>query len=115
VLRGIAIPQTPTDPIVLQLNPPHADDRGQYVQVAFDRYNGQLLSDIDSRNQSLAIRIVLFIRPLHFGTFAGQLSKVLWIVVGFIPGILFFTGFVMWWRRVIKQRIKAMPARTATS
>lgn len=99
-VRGLAIPIGATDPFTVQLDPPHAEDRGDYVQVAFDRYSARVLSDIDSRHESMAIRLVNFIRPLHFGTFAGHWSRIAWIVAGLVPGILFFSGFVMWWRRV---------------
>ena len=100
ILRGLALPLRPSDSFSVQLDPPHAEDRGEYAQVVFDRYSGKVLSDVDSREQSLAIRIVLFIRPLHFGTFAGQWSRIAWILVGFMPSILFFSGFIIWWRRV---------------
>ena len=99
-LRGLALPVANTDPFTVQLDPPHAEELGDYAQVVFDRYSGRVLSDIDSRHESFAIRVVNFIRPLHFGTFAGNWSRIAWIVVGFVPGVLFFTGFVMWWRRV---------------
>ena len=106
IVRGLALPVAPTDPFTVQLDPPHAEDRGDYVQVAFDRYSGRVLSDIDSRRESFAIRLVNFIRPLHFGTFAGHWSRVAWIVVGLMPGVLFFTGFLMWWRRVPGRILK---------
>jgi uncharacterized iron-regulated membrane protein len=99
-LRGLSLPIAAADPFTVQLDPPHAEDRGDYAQVAFDRFSGHVLSDMDSRQESFAIRVVNFIRPLHFGTFAGIWSRVAWILVGFVPGILFFTGFIMWWRRV---------------
>ena len=100
IVRGLALPLRPSDSFTVQLDPPRAENRGEYAQVVFDRYNGKVLSDVDSRKQSLAIRTVLFIRPLHFGTFAGHWSRIAWVLVGFIPGILFFSGFIMWWRRV---------------
>lgn len=105
-LRGLMIPEKPTDPVVVSLNPPHAEDRGQYARVAFDRYTGAMLSDIDSRHESSAIRTLLFLGPLHFGTFAGHYSRIAWIVLGLSPGLLFFTGFLMWWRRVVSKKIK---------
>ena len=107
VLRGLALPLQPSDPVSVQLDPPHAEDRGEYVQVVFDRYSGKVLSDVDSRKQSVAIRTVLFIRPLHFGTFAGHWSRIAWILVGLMPGILFFSGFVMWWRRVPARMLRS--------
>ena len=107
ILRGLALPLLPSDPVSVQLDPPHAEDRGAYVQVVFDRYSGKVLSDVDSRKQSAAIRVVLFIRPLHFGTFAGHWSRIAWILVGIMPGVLFFSGFVMWWRRVPARMLRS--------
>jgi len=110
-LRGLALPLVATDPFIVQLDPPHAEDRGDYAQVAFDRYSGRVLSDMDSRREAMAIRVVNFIRPLHFGTFAGHWSRIAWIAVGIFPGVLFFTGFVMWWRRVPGRILRTAPRR----
>jgi uncharacterized iron-regulated membrane protein len=111
ILRGLSFPVAPTDPFTVQLDPPHAENLGDYVQVALDRYSGSTLSDIDSRHESAAIRLVLFIRPLHFGTFAGNWSRIAWILVGLTPGLLFFTGFLMWWRRVPGRLIRSSAAQ----
>jgi len=100
-----------SDSFTVQLDPPRAEDRGDYVQLVFDRYSGRVLSDMDSRRESFGIRAVNFIRPLHFGTFAGHWSRVAWIAVGLIPGILFFTGFVMWWRRVAVRVLRSSAKR----
>lgn len=35
----------------------------------------------------------------HAGTFAGEFSRILYVVVGLLPSILAFTGFLLWWRR----------------
>src|SRR5277367_2316228 len=115
VLRGLALPFLPSDPLSVQLDPPRAEDRGEYVQVVFDRYSGKVLSDVDSRNQSMAIRLVLFIRPLHFGTFAGHWSRIAWILAGFMPGVLFFSGFIMWWRRVPGRLLRPQSLRQSES
>ena len=41
---------------------------------------------------------------LHFGRFGGWFTKLLWAVVGLIPPVMFLTGAVMWWSRVIRPR-----------
>jgi uncharacterized iron-regulated membrane protein len=50
---------------------------------------------------------------LHFGRFGGWPIKALWTVLGLIPLVLFITGAVMWWNRVLRpamQRgLKAAP------
>jgi uncharacterized iron-regulated membrane protein len=38
---------------------------------------------------------------LHFGNFAGTKTKALWVVLGLLPAVLFVTGTIMWWNRVL--------------
>jgi uncharacterized iron-regulated membrane protein len=99
-LAGITPPTSATAAVLVRLAPPHAEDRGDYVQLAFDQYSGKLLSNIDSRRLGFPTRAVLFMGPLHFGTFAGDWSKIAWILIGLAPGLLFLTGFIMWLRRI---------------
>jgi hypothetical protein len=30
--------------------------------------------------------------------------RTLWTVLGLVPAVLFFTGFVLWWTRVVRRR-----------
>jgi uncharacterized iron-regulated membrane protein len=50
---------------------------------------------------------------LHFGRFAGIKTKWTWAILGVIPPVLFITGAVMWWNRVLKpfRRVRRAPAR----
>jgi uncharacterized iron-regulated membrane protein len=48
-----------------------------------------------------------WLAKLHFGRFAGIGTKWTWAILGLIPPVLFITGAVMWWNRVLK------PARIA--
>jgi uncharacterized iron-regulated membrane protein len=102
--RCITLPTSATGAVLFRLAPPHAENRGDYVQLSFDQYSGKLLSDIDSRRLGFPIRAVLFMGPLHFGSFIGHWSKITWIVVGLSPSLLFFTGIVMWVRRIRRKR-----------
>lgn len=36
---------------------------------------------------------------LHFGNFAGNGTKGLWVALGLLPSLLFVTGTIMWWNR----------------
>ncbi len=45
-----------------------------------------------------------FVR-LHFGRWEGlPLLSGLWVVMGLVPAMMFVTGTVMWWNRVIRNR-----------
>ena len=39
---------------------------------------------------------------LHFGRFGGWPSKILWMIVGVAPPIMFVTGTLMWWNRLLR-------------
>jgi uncharacterized iron-regulated membrane protein len=45
--------------------------------------------------------VLRWVARLHFGRFAGWPIKTLWFVLGFAPVVLFITGTIMWWNRVI--------------
>lgn len=50
---------------------------------------------------------------LHFGNFAGNKTKALWVVLGLLPSLLFVTGGIMWWNRVLSPGARrARSART---
>ncbi|HEY0962776.1 MAG TPA: PepSY-associated TM helix domain-containing protein [Pseudomonadales bacterium] len=54
----------------------------------FERPEGWLLTLID----------------FHFGRFRGLLwANVLWIFLGLLPAVMFITGFILWYRRVLKR------------
>lgn len=54
---------------------------------------------------------------LHVGDFAGWPVKVLWVVLGLTPPVLFVTGAIMWWNRVLnpwrKRQFVAAQVRTS--
>lgn len=43
--------------------------------------------------------------PLHFGSFAGVLSKGVWFALGFAGAYVTFTGMLLWTQRRIDQRL----------
>ncbi|MGE3843788.1 MAG: PepSY-associated TM helix domain-containing protein [Vicinamibacterales bacterium] len=47
--------------------------------------------------------IALMVR-WHFGRFGGLGVRILWVVLGLAPAVLFFTGGIMWWNRVLRDR-----------
>jgi len=49
---------------------------------------------------------VMAIIRLHFGRFGGMPGRIAWIVLGLTPAILFVTGFIMWWTRVVRRRLR---------
>ncbi|HYI95736.1 MAG TPA: PepSY-associated TM helix domain-containing protein [Bryobacteraceae bacterium] len=64
--------------------------------VYINPYTGEILrKEIHAEIQTPTREILNWIGYIHFGTFAGHLSQVLWIVLGLTPGLLFITGMLM--------------------
>jgi len=63
-------------------------------------------------------QILRWLTRAHFGSFDWP-WKVVWVILGLAPAVLFITGALMWWNRVLYPRIrglgrKAELARAAT-
>lgn len=65
-------------------------------RVYLDQYTGKVLQVRNSRLLLLGDQVVDFFNPLHYGTFGGLSTRILYVFVGLAPTILMITGFVMW-------------------
>jgi uncharacterized iron-regulated membrane protein len=67
----------------------------------------QAIADALPQQQGVAIQIgdsfLAWFSSLHFGRFAGLRVKILWAALGLVPPVLFVTGVIMWWNRVLKD------------
>ena len=78
------------------------------VYLAFPEQFGAVLDFFDpvrefQRESRLGDTILFWLARLHFGRFAGWPVKVLWVVLGLVPPVLFVTGALMWWNRVLRH------------
>ena len=80
--------------------------------TGFDAENGSLLSVSDIRSASLGTKIVDSYRRLHFGDFAGLISRALWALIGLAPLLLTITGLTLWWKRRKQRRLARAKRRT---
>ncbi len=71
----------------------------QYLYV--DRFSGGVLRVDLLDRLPLGARLVSAMSPLHYGSFWGHWSRVFWILMGLVPGVLSISGFLMWWNRVV--------------
>lgn len=53
------------------------------------------------RPQTTGQKILRGFSAAHYGTFGGWPVKALWVILGLLPGVLFLTGVLMWWNRVL--------------
>jgi uncharacterized iron-regulated membrane protein len=81
------------------------------TSVYLDQYTGALLTSPSPAAASVGDTIMAWVAPLHVGNFAGNGVRVLWMLLGLAPPLLFVTGFTMWWTRVVRPRWLRVSAR----
>lgn len=64
--------------------------------VAIDRYTGKVLAVQKVQQPTTGNRIAKLIVDLHFGTFGGTATRILYVFVGLSPIVLFLTGLTMY-------------------
>ena len=58
------------------------------------------------RKLTLGDELVRWAPRVHYGRFSGTGIKVLWVILGLAPPILFCTGALMWWNRVLRPEAR---------
>lgn len=73
-------------------------DKGEKGKGGFGKGKGKGRPQI---RRSAGDNFLRWLYYLHFGNFAGNKTKALWVVLGLLPSVLFLTGTIMWWNRVL--------------
>jgi uncharacterized iron-regulated membrane protein len=74
------------------------------TSVYLDRYTGAVLAVQQSAPKTAGDLVMVGISPLHVGNFGGLPIRIAWLGLGLAPAVLFVTGFIMWWTRVVRPR-----------
>jgi len=61
---------------------------------------------VQGRSLRFGDTVLYWVARLHFGRFAGIPVKIIWTVIGLAPTVLFVTGAMMWWKRVVRPWMK---------
>ncbi|MEO6423660.1 MAG: PepSY-associated TM helix domain-containing protein [Candidatus Nitrotoga sp.] len=99
ITTWINLPQKPGAPLVVRkkfLEEFHPNGRSF---VYFDQYSGKVLQMENALTAPLGTRIFSTLYPIHIGAIGGTLTRVLQVIVGLSPLILFSTGYFIWWNR----------------
>jgi len=49
--------------------------------------------------------MILWLTRLHFGRWrSSHTLKAIWVIMGLVPAVLFVTGTIMWWQRVVRKK-----------
>lgn len=103
-LAFIDVPGKGSEPIRFRVQvpgDPHARFPGSFVFV--DQYSGRVLAVHDVRKGNASTTTAKWIRVLHDGSIAGTATRILAIIMGFVPLTLFVTGLLHWRERLRRR------------
>lgn len=95
----ISFPQTPQAPLVMRKKMPAESHPNGRNFIYFDQYTGDILLIENASTAPLGTRIYNTFYPLHVGVIGGLPTRILQVITGFLPLVLFTTGYIMWRNR----------------
>lgn len=72
--------------------------------IYLDQYSGGVLLAENALEAPLATRVVNNLYPLHMGRLGGTWTRMLQMVVGLVPAVMFITGLLVWRNRTRAAR-----------
>ena len=118
-IQRVVPPSDDTGAFLVMFSPvrPAPVGRERLTPVYLDQYSGEVLKASPRAERSAGDIVMDWVAPLHVGSFGGTGVRVAWLILGLAPPLLFVTGFIMWWSRVVRPRwlTTRRPAREAAA
>jgi len=108
-IAQIKFPKKPGEPVEARVKTAWDGHMHGHSRVWLDPTDATVLRVEDFRRLPAGQRALALAKQWHQGHFTdagglGMLVRALWIPIGLAPGLLFVTGFLMWWNRVAVKR-----------
>jgi uncharacterized iron-regulated membrane protein len=101
----VVVPSSEKAAFLVQFSPVRPTPLGADLKAVYlDQYSGAMLTPAAAPPRTAGDIIMAWVGPLHVGNFGGDAVRVAWLLLGLAPGLLFITGFIMWWTRVVRAR-----------
>lgn len=101
----VVVPSNDSAAFLVQFSPVRPTPLGADVNsVYLDQYSGAPLTPAAAPARTAGDVIMAWVAPLHVGNFGGLGVRIAWLILGLAPPLLFVTGFLMWWTRVVRTR-----------
>ena len=94
---------------------PYSAGGAELTSVYLDQYSGKVLDNQARAGRSAGDVIMTWVAPLHVGNFGGNGIRAAWLILGLSPPLMFATGLLMWWSRVVRPRWLSAGATTSGS
>lgn len=104
VLLGMAVPANKDMVYRLDMKGEGPSYTGNRIMLFVDQYTGKLLLNSEKDFPDIGHSYLSWLTPIHYGTFGGMPTRILALIGGLIPLLLYITGFIIWWPRLKKQQ-----------
>ncbi len=96
-----------------------------FPEVVADAFDHVQPFDVSNAGERLVDHIQYWLGYLHFGRLGGRgipgcgrglcnsTTKLIWALVALVPPVMFVTGALMWWNRVVRPARRVKPPRGA--
>lgn len=95
----VNFPRTPEAPLVVRKKLPEEPHPNGRSFIYFDQYAGEVLLIENALAAPTGTRIYNTLYPIHIGVIGGLPTRVLQVMIGFSPLVLFATGYLIWGNR----------------
>lgn len=102
-LLGIAVPTDSNMVYRLDLKSDGASKTGNRIMLMIDQYTGKIVLNSEKDFPNIGNSYLSWLTPIHYGTFGGMPTRILALLGGLMPLLLYITGFIIWWPRYKKQ------------
>ncbi|MBW4582579.1 MAG: PepSY domain-containing protein [Tildeniella nuda ZEHNDER 1965/U140] len=100
ITTSIELPDHDPQKMTVRKKLPNQDTgRFDLSVVEIDRTSGEVIQSTKVEKAEGLFKFIVAIADLHFGTFGGLPTRILYVFVGLMPTVLFITGLVNWRRR----------------
>jgi uncharacterized iron-regulated membrane protein len=108
IVTRVSLPSSKQGPVqvVLTKTTPQVRENADYVYFFFDQFTGDLIEQRNLAASTAGDEAISWLGRLHTGSFGGITIKILWLIFGLVPALLFITGSIMWWNRVVSPRMR---------
>lgn len=76
----------------------------ELTSIYLDQYSGDRLA-ATAASRSWGDAVTASMTPLHVGGLGGRAGRWAWFLFGLAPAVLFITGSIAWWQRVVRPRL----------
>ena len=105
-LRWLETPADAQGSYYLRLyQPGEPSERFPKTFLWIDQYSGEVLAERDPFTEKFGDTFLNWMHPLHTGEIAGLTGRIIVLISGLVPGVLYVTGFLRWQQKRKAKRV----------